>query len=117
MRYLKRFNESLNEYFTEITSEDAYDLLLTSEDMSNDLFNKIKQLIDSKGFKVEKHLSSYCQTRGIWIDDMRDGDNYYTIEVIKDEYFIFLYGYTDTYYKCDQFEGLIELLKYYNIIK
>lgn len=117
MRYLKSFNESLNEYFHEITSDDAYDILLTSEDMSKSLFIKIKSLISLDRFKVMRHISNNVKTVGVFIDDMDDDDNHYTIEMLKDEYFIFKYCYTDTYYKCDQFEGLIEVLKYYEIIK
>ena len=126
MKYLKMF-ESFGDYYSEISSHGYATRGDDVEVMTENDFFKIKYEMKSKGWKV----FSYQDTMGRNTEDFKNickiifdkEDEFFYRKVIitkmSDEwYYIFLrenpWGGNDvknTYYKADQMEGLIKLLK------
>lgn len=109
MKYIKKFNESSNMLYSEITSGE-YEIGIRKKVIFNDkYYDKISNLVND-GCDVESY-SSFIE---IIIED-----TIITICELEDEWFHVRWlsdGYT-TYFKCDQFEGLIKFLKNKSVIE
>ena len=136
MKYLKKFNESDNsEFFYKINS-DAFDeyLFENVSDLEDLSINKLSSLLEKSykisikkyhsgtlkykentkyrfitayaalGIQTEKSPDSYPEE--LWVHECKD--EWFLVQLIDDDIVHF--------YKCDQFEGLIEFLKYNNCI-
>lgn len=121
MKYLKKFNESSESYYEEIYQDDP---IINSDTNDEIEFTKnevddIISLYDKKIFSI--NLKGW--TEGSVVFDgsivheigIKDKFNTYAIYKYDDEWYILLTRYVNnnnwTYYKCDQFEGLLECLK------
>jgi hypothetical protein len=119
MKYLKKFNESSSEYYQIIDqSEWKDDIFYKSIHFEKKYIDEIKNrlkteykltqptswIIEIVHYKWNNYIISQCQDE--W---------FYAREDVEDE-MSNSYG-TNTYYKCDQFEGLLKLLKDNNAIE
>jgi hypothetical protein len=122
MKYLKFFNEALesNEYYTQITWED-YKELSTIEYFTQHEVDTIKDYLnnnksDSIDVQIEKEKTG--EVREIYIKRYKNPIHYgsITIHKLEDDYFLLRdnpnsQGTANYFYKADQLEGLINLLK------
>lgn len=115
MRYLKRFNESNSEeYYQVIPHEDYFDHF-DWEPFDNKEFDKISELsyLNKSGdMKVE--FDEDCEPRSEIVISSKNGNQSIHIFKCTDEWYYVKYSAFDNsidFYKCDQFEGLINLLK------
>lgn len=97
MKWLKLFENFDEERFEEISINRGVDLHATKIEMSNDTKKKINSI-------SKLRTSEY--SGGLMIGSIYKGA---TIYELPDEWF--LVATTGKHYKCDQFEGLVELLK------
>lgn len=118
MRYLKKFNESNSDLYTEI-SEDVY-----TDEYGINLPKNIIHLLDindtyeiSENNKFGNNEIDGTEFNGLTISD--NNLNEIHIYYSEDEWFYvgMSMSSVDIYYKCDRIEGLISLLKDENIIK
>jgi hypothetical protein len=122
MKYLKFFNEALesNEYYSQITWED-YKELSTIEYFTKHEVDTIKDYLnnnksDSIDVQIEKERTGeVCE---IYIKRYKNPIHYgiITIHKLEDDYFLLRdnpnsQGTANYFYKTDQLEGLIKLLK------
>ena len=128
MRYLKRFNES-NSYYEEITITDFFDLdIINIEDKYLDMLKKYNikhdiRLQRGKSTFIIGTLNLKFKTAQERMDSLKKHPGYFKeIEIweLRDEWFIVnindLSIAQEIYYKCDQWSGVIDLLKDNRII-
>jgi hypothetical protein len=137
MIYLKRFNESSSEYYTQMDEDDFFELHYI--DVNLKYFEDIKKYKISQNVKYKKDPESDDQQMIIKAggqnfkfknqserSKMVDSNPGYFIEFeiyeMSDEWFVVcLFDYANKgdeyYYKCDQWDGVIQLLKDKKIIK
>ena len=120
MKYLKLFNESEeNEYYHGISWEDYIDHF-DFETFDNKEFDEISTLAylnkSSDDMKVE--FDEDCEPRSEIVISSKNGNQSINIFKRVDEWYYVKYSTFDNrgvksiyFYKCDQFEGLINLLK------
>lgn len=120
MKYLKRFNESTNEWYQEITSDKYYKLENHKlVPMSQTTIDKIK-LLDRKGMRLDIISNNIPTNYPTYINIIKIGIRGIIIHEIEDEWFI-INDFSsidsryngpehDNYYKCDQLEGLLKCL-------
>jgi hypothetical protein len=127
MKHLKRFNESINEYYQKISQDDyCLGVYKTTPELATDShWNTLgfdlneKEEIQKRnvGYQMvfkKKHQKSKPSLEVYY------RDRYIYIEKVEDEWFYVAFpspDYYEAYYKCDQFDGLLEFLKYKGIIK
>lgn len=115
MKYIKKFNESTNEYYFEIT-ETMY-LRAYGVNITSDIINKINVDTEKYSIDIDNEFGSNrvddTQFNGIDISSIKRVEVY--IYMSEDEWFYVSIVVDDTYYKCDQVEGLLQLLKNRNI--
>ena len=117
MKYLKLFEGDGNEYQTEITFIEWKELVSDPVDKSLDIVDDFNKLVTKKGFHVEMNLST--DKRSIWgiIHKGLNGTTGWDFSICKidDDWYLYseIRNYREVYehYKCDQWEGLLELLK------
>jgi hypothetical protein len=118
MKYLKLFEGDGNEYYTEITFIEWKELVSDPVDNRLDIVNDFhKLLVTKKGFHVEMNLGH--DRRDIWgiIHKGHNGTTKWNFSICKidDDWYLYSerrnYRGVYTHYKCDQWEGLLELLK------
>lgn len=127
MRYLKKFNESIDILYYQIDDNDElFDGLYKLIDVK--IFNEIKsRLIPTRHNDIFyiKHTNKYKQNQfnnnpfgqiDIDLDD-NTSDDYIEILLTDDEWFVVSDYHNNLYYKCDQVEGLLQLLKDKEIIE
>jgi hypothetical protein len=126
MKYIKKFNESSSEYYEEIENtyliydffKDAAGVFGNTIDIKKVYFDEIKQGLKTDDYQIEKYGNFIRITSREW----SNFKSYYEIGQDNDEWFYVRVGIADwissgdVYYKCDQFEGLIEFLKNMNLI-
>lgn len=112
MKHLKLFEGYSDKFYSEITEGEFYDLsnFISSENSFISLENKYISKLIKFGFRVEKG-GFICSDDVKWM--FKDNICIYQLE---DDYFIVsisehINNPHIKYYKCDQFDGLIKLLK------
>ncbi len=114
---LKRFNENKDEFYSEINHQQYVYLRRRSIDMEE----KYTNIIMPSNLWLKTNNARYVINDGnhpyhIWIRPSIG--KYLHIHQCKDEYFIVRIDYASApakYYKCDQIEGVLQLLKYQRI--
>jgi hypothetical protein len=113
MRHIKLFEGfEKSEYYQEIDSDDFVDELNERVDMSNVIINRIGELLSGWDIDVDNLDIVYA-----WDENRHEIKIF---EVSDEYYYIYINNYEDdytTYWKCDQFEGLEELLKDKGIVR
>jgi hypothetical protein len=128
MRHLRLF-EGFNqdEYYQEITSEEFNDLE-DNDGMNVDFSPKDREKLDiilnnNVGHRFSKTIRSSSYNSGGCLVLMLNDDyfSHVAIEPLEDDYYIVFTSNNkidgSKYYKCDQWEGLMRLLKDKGIIK
>lgn len=120
MRHLKRFNESLQENYQEVTSSQFYSEEVDWDSIvnySDKIVDYLKPKVDSLRSKIIKPTrgNNFPQTRIEALNTI-DADNELVIAVDKDEWFwVEIDKWSPhrltAHYKCDQLEGLFQLLQ------
>lgn len=100
MKWLKLFENFDVEKFEEISIDEALEILSIKIEMSNDTKKKINNI---------SKLQTSEYSGGLMIGSIYKGA---TIYELPDEWF--LVNTTGEHYRCDQFEGLVDLLKMYD---
>jgi len=130
MKHLKLFEGYLDSYYTKITEEEWLDLLDDLDDSEeSDAFPekseaRLRELIDGE-VNIDRSVPyisgrldiiAYCikdiyhrNPYGISIDYVND--DYYIVCITNQNINLNRIDRIDKYWKCDQFEGLIKLLK------
>ena len=145
MKHLKLF-ESKNAYYQSISENEFRDLMgysrvgdeapyatygINCEKVSDKEMVILKKLLSTNreyvSFKFNKYLSSTQRTRMLEIDCRIGGDRVgyklytYAVEKVKDEWYLIIkFSANDnhqSYYKCDQLEGLIQFFRDNAMIK
>jgi|688.fasta_scaffold51706_2 hypothetical protein len=120
MKYLKLFEGDGNEYYTKIPFIEWKELVSPVDQQCNkslDIVDDFNKLVTKKGFHVEMNLST--DRRSIWgiIHKGHNGTTKWNFSICKidDDWYLYSerrnYRGVYTHYKCDQWEGLLELLK------
>ena len=133
MKYLRRFNENLdNDYYRLVSIYPIlHDLVSELDTPSNDVYLKLKKYYsNNKDIKIKNNqsLNNGYGLSDIWCVgiDFRNADGVYfynkyykefAIYSMKDEFFIVsvvewspAYTSEKVFYKCDQFDGLIRFI-------
>lgn len=121
MKYLKKFNESSESYYEEIYQDDP---IINSDTNDEIEFTKnevddITSLYDNKTFSITPRgwTERTVIFDGSIVHEIRIMDKFNTYVIYKydDEWYTLSTRYefdnSWKYYKCDQFEGLLECLK------
>ena len=119
MKYLKKFNESSNEYYQIVDYDEWIDAIFSKiihfeeryiDEIENRLRTEYKVIRPGANYIEIVHYKwnnyEICQAHDEW---------FYAREEVQDT-MSNSYG-SITYYKCDQFDGLLKLLKDNNVIE
>jgi len=120
MKYLRVFEGFVGDYYQKVDNEEYWDNLAERLEMSSNLIDKIRKLFPGcevyliPFFELESDLD-YITSDGDLCIKIKD---FMTIRLyeVDDEYF-YVNVNDESYYKCDQFEGLVKLLVDKNIIR
>lgn len=111
----------MSDYYEKIEYNEYLDLLINSISMSNSRIDKLRRLLPMFDISISKE-SDYRTLRNVSlgiIDKKKFTKQSLRLTELVDEWFIvglLLYG-ENSQYKCDQFDGVLELLKDKKIIK
>jgi hypothetical protein len=141
MKYLKLFEGYLDRYYTEIPEDEFYEIFRSGIDSSHELVDIGLDYFERlKGYKTDMNIRYNLlrpDVKGILIDSSvrfrSQGERLRELEKRPHlGYYFEVYGFSDewflvkfedccsievVYYKCDQMEGLIRLLKDKNVIE
>ncbi len=122
MKYLKKFEDNENQFFTEITKGEFHNSKEFACDIKDEFIEKITSLAKDKKISREIEIGEYTSFYFIHINYPGNNTVFFVdIYESKDEWFFVniesLQSTIDVYYKCDQFEGLLKLLSDYGVIK
>jgi hypothetical protein len=120
MKYLKKFNES-NSFYSTVSYVEMEDLRshnreLFNDDEVNSIISKLDNLFDEKYYKIEGNKRVGVEAIEIRDKQYGPSDVKFYISKYEDEWYGIEYykavalKYQITYYKCDQFEGLLKFL-------
>jgi len=119
MKYLKKFNESSNEYYQTSEYNEWIDVIYhKSVEFEQKYVDEIKSRLKTEYYRINQHSN--------FIEIVYDRWSNYEIGQAQDEWFYVRnevqryndpYNESYVYYKCDQFEGLLKFLKDYGLIK
>ncbi len=120
MKHLKKFNES-NSFYSTISYVEIEDLRshnreLFSDDEVNSIVSKLDNFFNEKHYKIEGNKRIGVETIEIGDKQYGPSDVKFYISKYEDEWYGIEYykavglAYQKTYYKCDQFEGLLKFL-------
>ena len=109
MKHIKKFNESDSNFYTKISFEEY-----TTSDDELEAFDDVEiDFLNTMGFeKRRKHSDGFVTKRKY--NDFPPFSIFTMIKKAKDEWYYVCYDSSTeptTYYKCDQWEGLKELLE------
>lgn len=136
MKHIKHINEGFNQddYYVNISDDEYYKLSYDTDD-NKDIFNS-KEVDFFNRLTIghwEKELGRYIYGQS-FISTTEEFDDSYKVNIIKNQMINYITKLKDSYYlvncydcyrtflspmkyKCDQFEGLVRLLKDKGIIK
>jgi hypothetical protein len=126
MKHIKLFLEGFDksEYYWEVPelknmTMDRFMEEWDVVDIDDKVWNNLLDMIDDNWDISEDEMGdkTSISISKKWGEGYRQGDDDYSICQLGDEYFIVICYQDNTYWKCDQFEGLVELLKDKGIIK
>jgi len=120
MKYLKKFNESSNEYYQTSEYNEWIDVIYSkSVEFEQKYVDEIKSRLKTEYYRINQHSN--------FIEIVYDRWSNYEIGQAQDEWFYVRkevqdimsgpYNESYVYYKCDQLEGLLKFLKDYNVIE
>lgn len=110
MKHLKLFEEASKKQYVRVTEEEFYEFERSRENFTQ---REIDRLSDVTIFGVEDWEMETVFVYGI-------GGYEYEIEKFEDGWYQVScpdFGRGNTYYRCDQFEGLLSLLKMKKLVK
>ena len=128
MKHIRLFEGfETEDYYIIIDNEYYYDELQERVEMSNVTINRIKELFSEQ---IDHPFTHWDIDIGNMLDVINIWDHFPTqniqgkyeiqiFETIDEYYYIYINNYKEhytDYYKCDQFEGLVKLLKDKSII-
>ena len=118
MKYLRKFNESSNEYYQKAEYNEWIDAIYSkSVEFEQKYVDEIQKRLKTEYYRINQHSN--------FIEIFYDRWSNYEIGQAQDEWFYVrkevqdyndLYNQSYVYYKCDQFEGLLKFLKNYGLI-
>jgi hypothetical protein len=123
MKHIKLFKEGFNreDYYVQIDKEESDDLLETFIDLSQETFDKINSRCtcrESRRNYIANGLHNIFLDGGknqypkrVWINELPD--EYFLVRGEVDDIMSGPFNPAFIYFKCDQVEGVIELLKDY----
>jgi len=132
MKHLKRFNESINEYYQKISQNDyCLGVYKTTSELATDSHRNTLEFDLNEKEEIQKRNVGYQIVFKKKHQKSQPAPSYASLEVyyrdrkiyiekLEDEWFYVAFpspDYGEAYYKCDQFDGLLEFLKYKGIIK
>ena len=106
MRYLRKFNESHNEYYHEIPKNSEFEWTMNKFDISD------RKILIDRGYVH----SSDAFSKKIFRDPKKDSRGTISIDISKDDdewYMVSIFSYISyemKIYRCDQMEGVLKLL-------
>lgn len=121
MKYIRKFNESTNSFYSSINPAEMEDMYLNKRELFSD--NEVRYFNKLDSFFVELHFL-IKGNRQVGVETIQLNDRPYGPPKIKifiskyeDEWYGIEYyksvslRYKIEYYKCDQFDGVIKFLK------
>ena len=115
MKYLRKFNESSNEYYQKAEYIEWIDAIYSkSVEFEQKYVDEIQKRLKTEYYRINQHSN--------FIEIFYDRWSNYEIGQVEDEWFYVRkevqgpYNESYVYYKCDQFEGLLKFLKNYGLI-
>lgn len=120
MKYLRKFNESSNEYYQKAEYNEWIDVIYSkSVEFEQKYVDEIKKRLKTEYYRINQPEVNY-------IEIVYDRWSNYEIGQVEDEWFYVRkevqdimsgpYNESYVYYKCDQFEGLLKFLKDHGLI-
>lgn len=117
IKLFEDYNEDYNNYYKRCNEREFFDLLYTRlVDIDNKVYSYLKSYFY---MDTTLYAGNHLYLRGITKDFKRGEEPIYIFQ-IEDEYFLVEIPQgreSFIYYKCDQYDGLIELLKNRGIIR